>query len=138
MFDKRSDYALNKLDKEAIVYPSVTGVHIRLTREDFASEEEFLYWKKLSDVSTEDAFFVPLMAAEQRERRIALLQKIKDALTETQYRRLWMYCVEEMNETEIAQAEHVGQPRVCRSLCRAKIILKKIFSEGSKTGDKNG
>ena len=68
----------------------------------------------------------------------ALLQKIKDALTETQYRRLWMYCVEEMNETEIAQAEHVGQPRVCRSLCRAKIILKKIFSEGSKTGDKNG
>ena len=166
MFDKRSDYALNKLDKEAIVYPSVTGVHIRLTREDFASEEEFLYWKKLSDgdykdiestgrgyydscislnearkstdLSTEDAFFVPLMAAEQRERRIALLQKIKDALTETQYRRLWMYCVEEMNEAEIAQAEHVGQPRVCRSLCRAKIILKKIFSEGSKTGDKNG
>ena len=54
MFDKRSDYALNKLDKEAIVYPSVTGVHIRLTREDFASEEEFLYWKKLSDGDYKD------------------------------------------------------------------------------------
>ena len=166
MFDKHSDYALNKLDPEAIVCPSATGIHIRLTREDFASEEDFLYWKKLSDgdykdiesagrgyydycisltearkstsTSAEDAFLAPLIAAEQREQRIALLKKIKDALTETQYRRLWMYCVEEMNEAEIAQAEHVGQPRVCRSLCRAKIILKKIFSEGSKTGDKNG
>ena len=94
--------------------------------------------RKSTSTSAEDAFLAPLIAAEQREQRIALLKKIKDALTETQYRRLWMYCVEEMNETEIAQAEHVGQPRVCRSLCRAKIILKKIFSEGSKTGDKNG
>ena len=42
MFDTRSVYALNKLDKDAIVYPSVTGEDIRLTREDFSSEEEFL------------------------------------------------------------------------------------------------
>ena len=32
MFNTQSDYALNKLDKEAIVCPSATGVHIRLTR----------------------------------------------------------------------------------------------------------
>ena len=44
MFDPKSDYALNKKDKDAIVCPSVTGVHIRLVREDFASEKEFLYW----------------------------------------------------------------------------------------------
>ena len=43
MLDPKSDYALNKVDKEAIVCPSATGVHTRLTREDFASEEEFLY-----------------------------------------------------------------------------------------------
>ena len=49
MFNTQSDYALNKLDKDAIVCPSATGVHIRLPREDFASEEEFLYWKELSD-----------------------------------------------------------------------------------------
>ena len=49
MFDSKSDYALNKKDQEAIVCPSVTGVHIRLTREDFASEEEFLRWKAGSD-----------------------------------------------------------------------------------------
>ena len=41
MFDPKSDYALNKKDPEAIVYHSATGVHIRLTRENFASEEEF-------------------------------------------------------------------------------------------------
>lgn len=41
MFDKRCDYALNHLDKTAIVCQSVTGKHIRLTREDFSSEEEF-------------------------------------------------------------------------------------------------
>ena len=49
MFDPKSDYALNKKDQEAIVCPSATGVHIRLTREDFASEEEFLRWKAWSD-----------------------------------------------------------------------------------------
>lgn len=49
MFDRKSDYALNKLDQNAIICTSVTGIHIRLTREDFASEEEFLRWKAWSD-----------------------------------------------------------------------------------------
>ena len=45
MFDRRSDYALNKQDPEAIVYKSVTDIHIRLTRYDFSSPEEFEAWK---------------------------------------------------------------------------------------------
>ena len=49
MFDTKSDFALNKFDQEAIVCRSVTGIHIRLTREDFACEEEFLRWKVWSD-----------------------------------------------------------------------------------------
>lgn len=49
MFDTKSDFALNKLDRDAIVCRSVTGIHIRLTREDFASEEEFFRWKVWSD-----------------------------------------------------------------------------------------
>lgn len=40
MFDTKSDFALNKLDRESIVCKSVTGVHIRLTREDFAAVHE--------------------------------------------------------------------------------------------------
>ena len=41
MFDKKSDYALNKQDQDSIIYISVNG-RIRLTRADFSSEEEFL------------------------------------------------------------------------------------------------
>lgn len=48
MFDKKSEYALNKHDQDSIIYISVSG-HIRLTRSDFSSEEEFLKWKAWSD-----------------------------------------------------------------------------------------
>ena len=41
MFDRNSDYALNKKDPDAIVCKSATGIHIRLTRADFSSAEEF-------------------------------------------------------------------------------------------------
>ena len=49
MYRKKSDYALNKLDPDAIVYQDATGEIHRLTRKDFDSEEEFLRWKKWSD-----------------------------------------------------------------------------------------
>ena len=48
MFDKKSEYALNKHDQDSIIYISVSG-HIRLTRADFSSAEEFLKWKAWSD-----------------------------------------------------------------------------------------
>ena len=49
MFNRKSSYALNKKDPDAIVYMDANEVIVRLTREDFASEEEFLKWKALSD-----------------------------------------------------------------------------------------
>ena len=49
MFDPKSEFALNKMDAEAIVYPDVTGTPQRLTRDDFSTEEEFLFWKNWSD-----------------------------------------------------------------------------------------
>lgn len=86
-------------------------------------------------ISAEDIFIAPLLEAEQEERRAALLRQVKGLLTETQYRRLWMYRVKGMNETQIAEAEHVGQPRICRSLRRAIKILEKIFPrEGQNRG----
>lgn len=45
MFNRKSIYALNKKDPNALVYTDADGNLIRLTRDDFASEEEFLYWK---------------------------------------------------------------------------------------------
>ena len=49
MFNRKSSYALNKKDPNAIVYMDANEAIIRLTREDFAREEEFLKWKSLSD-----------------------------------------------------------------------------------------
>ena len=48
MFNKKSEYAQNKREKDGIIYISVNG-RIRLTRADFSSEEEFLRWKQWSD-----------------------------------------------------------------------------------------
>ena len=53
MFNRKSSYALNKKDPNAIVYMDANEAIIRLTREDFAREEEFLKWKSLSDADYE-------------------------------------------------------------------------------------
>jgi len=44
---------------------------------------------------------------------------IKNILTQTQYRRLWMYCVEGLSMTEIAVREHVSLARVYNCLTDA-------------------
>ena len=49
MFDRKSDYALNKKDPDAIVFKTAAGAYIRLHREDFSSAGEFLKWKDWSD-----------------------------------------------------------------------------------------
>ena len=155
MFDPKSDYALNKKDQEAIVYPSATGVHIRLTREDFASDEEFRFWKDFSDddykdiesagrsyydncipltdtlkstgLSAEGAFFAPLLKAEQKEQKIALLQQVKDVLTKTQYHRLWLYYVQSMTMEEIAAVENVAHQNISKSIRAAQKKIKNFF-----------
>ena len=48
VYDKKSDYALNKLGSDAIVYKSVTGTYL-IKREDFSSDAEFRRWKEVSD-----------------------------------------------------------------------------------------
>lgn len=157
MFDKKSDYSLNKNDPDAIVYPSGDGVHIRLTRKDFASEEEFLRWKNWSDddyhstenakrsyydkclalhetvdvplPSAEEEMMVPMLKAESDERRAALLETIRSSLTRKQYRRLRMYYLEGMTEAEIAHHEGVGQRRISSSISSGRKIVEKFFRE---------
>lgn len=143
MLDTKSDYALNKVDKTAIVCPSVTGEHIRLTREDFSTEEEFERWKNWSDddyhkielagrkeddclsfeaqrdvptPSAEELFFAPYITAEQTELRQSLLAGFKTHLTEKQYRRMCLYYLEGKDEMEIAALEGVSQSSVSRSI----------------------
>lgn len=157
MFDPKSDYALNKKDQEAIVCPSATGVHIRLTREDFASEEEFLYWKSLSDSDYHDtekaehiqsnhtqpldtlpdtATATPSVEAqlisqqendEREELRRLLMKGFGSHLTPTQRRRLWLYCVKRLTVRKIAEIEHVSHPSVVESLLAAKKKIQKFL-----------
>ena len=157
MFNKNSLYALNKRDPDAIVYPTADGKTVRITREDFPSEEEFLAFKAWSDenfhkednrdvtenryrVSLDDlseaALAVPAIdvvmdrkqqRAEQKRKASDMVVQLKDKLTETQFRRLWMYYVDGMTEAQIAQKEGVGQRRVSTSITDAEKKIKKFF-----------
>ena len=166
MFDTKSDFALNKFDRDAIVCRSVTGVHIRLSRADFASEEEFLRWKVWSDGDYYDTekdgrdFYdngIPLdprvdklgavpsieagilaaldaaeASAEQAQRTAVLMEQIKACLTETQYRRLWMFHARKMNVTAIARAEGISKASASRSISAALKNISNFFPEGGE------
>lgn len=155
MFDRKSDYALNKKDPEAIVCKSVSGVHIRLTRVDFSSEEEFQRWKDWSDEdyhageksgrsfydhcvsleicvpmgspSAEEIYFDPEEETAWTVRKEQMTAKIQVSLTEKQYQRLYLYYIAGMTEAEIAQVEGVGQQRISASITAARKNIEKIF-----------
>ena len=157
MFNKNSLYALNKKDPDAIVYPTADGKTVRITREDFPSEEEFLTFKAWSDENfhkednrdvtenryrlslddlSEAALAVPAIdvvmdrkqqRAEQKRKASDMVVQLKDKLTETQFRRLWMYYVDGMTEAQIAEKEGVGQRRVSTSITDAEKKIKKFF-----------
>ena len=159
MFKKDSLYSINKKNPDAVVYKFATGEEARVTREDFATEEEFLAFKAWSDedLHTEDkgdvlaglrqvsiddvseaAIAVPSVdvvmerkhqRAEQRRKDFNKVVQIKDKLTEIQFRRLWMYCVEGKTEQQIADIEGVDQQRVSKSILAAKKKIKKFFPE---------
>lgn len=135
----------------------VCEVIIRLTREDFASEEEFLKWKSWSDGNyhTEDnqdvvegkhntsiddlseaALSIPAIDVvmerqhEKSERcRMAstMVSQIRDKLTETQFRRLWMYYVGGMTVDEIGRIEGIRHQNISKSIGSAMKKIKKFF-----------
>lgn len=157
MFDRKSDYALNKQDPEAIVCKSSTGVHIRLTRLDFASPEEFEAWKKWSDedyheIERQDHIYhnhtltlddlteivlatlsleEEVINGQDRIEREQLYRALRDALenqlTSAQRHRLWLYAVDGLTEDEIASREQIRQQSVSRRINAAKKILKKFL-----------
>lgn len=154
MYNKKSDYALNKKNKVAIVYRNAAGEYIKLTKEEFASEEEFAHWKDWSDneyrqeynagqsqkrlqkklleqvkdnkysISVEQLFLNDL-ADEERK---ALVNKIKAVLTEKQFRRLWLYYVEDVSMTKIARLDNVTEASISESIATAKKKISKNFS----------
>lgn len=160
MFDKKSDYALNKLDSDASVYKGASGVHIRLTREDFTNEEEFLRWKDWSDgsyceiekadasyskricglsewsgstQSPEAAMIEAQNQKDQEQFRRLLLKGLDTCLTLIQCRRIWLYCVESLTVRQIAQLEGVAHQNVTKSIKAAKGKIKNSVLIGCQS-----
>ena len=159
MFNRKSIYALNKKDPDAIVYMDANEVIVRLTHEDFASEEEFLKWKSWSDGNyhTEDnqdvvegkhntsidglseaAFSIPAVdvcmeqahdQAEAIHRSVRKVTQIRKHLTDTQFRRVWMYFVDGMTVDEIGAAEGVSHQNISKSIGAAMKKMKKLFPD---------
>ena len=157
MFNRKSSYALNKKDPNAIVYMDANEAIIRLTREDFASEEEFLKWKVWSDEDyhTEDnrdvvedkhnmsidtlseaALSIPAIdvvmdrqheKSAQRKMASAMVSQIRGKLTETQFRRLWMYYVDGITIDEIGAVEGISHQNISKSIGSALKKIKKLF-----------
>ena len=158
MFNRKSSYALNKKDPNAIVYMDANEAIIRLTREDFASEEEFLKWKSLSDADyhasekykelqdiiamlgmdelSEEAASIPAadVCMEQAHDRVAEIRRstqkvtqIRKHLTDTQFRRMWMYFVDGMTIDEIGKVEGVSHQAISLNITAAIRKIKKYF-----------
>lgn len=160
MFNNQTDYSRNKLDRNAIVYCDAFGQIVRLTRTDFESEEEFMKWKNFSDSNyhddekedhlyqdrklaihiaterrmaipaTEDMMIEYITEVERQQLRQLLMRGYRECLTEIQQRRLWMYCVDGLDEYEIAGIEGVGQRRISTSITDAKNKLRKFLKNG--------
>lgn len=159
MFNRKSIYALNKKDPNAIVYTDADGNLIRLTCDDFASAAEFQRWKDWSDsdlrkeenadhkqsdnsislevlseeatavVSIEDEYMEQISADEAAVLVRLLRQGLSSHLTETQRRRLWKYCVEGKPVRLIAKEECTYRNAVWKSIQAAKEKMFKFFVE---------
>ncbi len=158
MFDPKSDYALNKLDPNAIVYMDVTGTLTRITLEDFASPEEFQRWKAWSDESyhqienadiilskhtlslhglsekaiavqsPEDTLVETQERQEREEMRRLLMDGLNNCLTPAQRRRLWLSCVYGLTVRLISLTENANFQNVAKSIAAAKKKLQKFLS----------
>ena len=159
MFDNKSDYALNKQDKNSIVYSGSDGTIARISQNDFSSEEEFLFWKSWSDAnyketdyaksyfhrytvgldtigdnasnipSPEEMLLYKAEREEQVQKAMELVQMISESLTEVQFRRLWLHYVHKENVRSIAQAEGVAHPSIVASITSAQRKILKIVQK---------
>ena len=159
MFNKKSDYSLNKKDRGAIVYTDVNQQTVRLTRNDFDSEEEFIKWKAWSDEnyhqeelrehihadhSISSTELVEVMAQapspeftieqriEKQEKDVYCAEtviRIRGKISEKQFRRIWMRYVEGMEIEAIAKLEGRAHSSVSESISRAKKKINELFSK---------
>ena len=155
MYDKNSDYALNKRSRNSIVCKSVTGEHIHICREDFATDAEFEQWKAWSDADYHAAerhdrayndrkralsqcfeltaeggeaqFFAVLERCEDAER----VRQLRCRLTNRQFARLYKRFGLGMSVTAIAAEEGVSKAAVIASIRSSLEALREAVGEGN-------
>lgn len=159
MFDNRSDYASNKKDRDSIVYKGVDGNEERITRENFSSEEEFLFWKSWSDEdykrtdyantyyhrhivgldaigsslitvpSPEEMLILKTERIEHMHQAKEMVKEIAALLTKVQFRRLWLHFALGTNVRSIAQKEGVVHSCIVESITSAQKKISIIREE---------
>ena len=65
--------------------------------------------------------------AERRRQASAMVSQIREKLTETQFRRLWMYFVDGMTIDEIGEIEGISHQNISKSIGSAMKKIKKFF-----------
>ena len=65
--------------------------------------------------------------SERRRMAFAMVSQIRDKLTETQFRRLWMYFVDGMTIDEIGEIEGISHQNISKSIGSAMKKIKKFF-----------
>ena len=163
MFDNKSDYAVNKKEKDSIVYRGCDGNVQRITRSDFATEEEFLFWKEwsdedykqtdyedayyhrhivsldstdgsiLADTSPEEILISKIDRAERVQQAKTRVFLLASYLTKVQFRRIWDHYALGENVRKIASQEGVVHSCVVASI---KAATKKIFAKEEKNTTK--
>lgn len=163
MFDNKSDYAVNKKEKDSIVYRGCDGNEQRITRSDFATEEEFLFWKKwsdedykqtdyedayyhrhivsldstggsiLADTSPEEILISKIDRAERVQQAKTKVFLLASYLTRVQFRRIWHHYALGENVRKIASQEGVVHSCIVASI---KAATKKIFLKEQKSTTK--
>lgn len=63
--------------------------------------------------------------AEQKKKASDMVVKLKDKLTDTQFRRLWMYEVDGLNTYEIGEIEGISHQNISKSIAAALRKIKK-------------
>ena len=156
MYDKKSNYALNKKDPDAIVYTDADRRIIRLTRSDFDTEADFLKWKAWSDEDyhgeemgdhVEENHKAPLdekagaadgpeviierrIEKQAQERYSAeTVIRVRGQLTEKQFRRLWLRYVDELDVEDIARQEGKVHSSISESISAARKKVLTFFSK---------
>lgn len=75
-----------------------------------------------------------------REDDVAFTEEMNaflDTLTDSQRRRLELRAFRDKSQTEIAEVEHIGQPRVHKSFVQISKKFKNFIEKSASEGDKN-